>query len=217
MCGEINTLNGSLIRKKGCYVSMRHNSLVSLITKLLVSAGCRDVVTEPLFLPTAGVTLPPGSNTADNANADVSARSIWNPLEKAFLDIRVYHAQAPSNRNLKNLKTIPRMYSHHEVQKKCVYNARILEVERGVFTPLFVSTYYGGMGEDAKTLFKRVTAKMANKTGQKYSETITFIRKRLRFNLQNKTVIALRGYRGKPSSSSSTDISHLELNIEPKP
>ena len=80
---------------------MRHNSLVSLITKLLVSAGCRDVVTEPLLLPTAGVTLPPGSNTADNARADVSARSIWNPLERAFLDVRVYHAQAPSNRNLK--------------------------------------------------------------------------------------------------------------------
>ena len=125
---------------------MRHNSLVSLITNLLVSAGCRDVVTEPLLLPTAGVTLPPGSNTADNARADVSARSIWNPLERAFLDVRVYHAQAPSNRNL---KTIPRMYSHHEEQKKRAYNARILEVERGVFTPLVFSTS-GGMGEEAK-------------------------------------------------------------------
>ena len=29
------------------------------------------------------------------------------------------------------------------------------------------------MGEEAKTLFKKVAAKMANKTGQKYSETIT--------------------------------------------
>ena len=85
---------------------MRHNSLVSLITKLLVSAGCSDVVTEPLLLPTSGVTLPPGSNTADNARADVNARSIWNRLERAFLDVRVYHAQVPSNRNL---KTIPRM------------------------------------------------------------------------------------------------------------
>ena len=28
------------------------------------------------------------------------------------------------------------------------------------------------MGEESKTLFKRVAAKMANKTGQKYSETI---------------------------------------------
>ena len=94
VCGETNTLNHSLICKKGGYVSMRHNSLASLITKLLVSAGFGNVVTEPLLLPTAGVTLPLGSNTAENARADVSARSIWNPLEKAFLDVRMYHAQA---------------------------------------------------------------------------------------------------------------------------
>ena len=124
---------------------MRHNSLVSLITKLLDSTGCRDVVTEPFLLPKAGVKLSPGSNTADNPRADVSARSIWNPLEKAFLDVRVYHTQAPSNRNL---KTIPRMYSHHKEQKKRAYNARKLEVEREVFTPLVFSTS-GGMGEEA--------------------------------------------------------------------
>ena len=114
------------------------------------------MVTEPLLLPTAGVKLPPGSNTADNARADISARSIWNPLKRAFLDVRVYHAQAPFNRNL---KIIPRMYSHHEE----------LEVERGVFTPLVFSTS-GGMREEPKTLFKRVAAKMANKTGRMYSE-----------------------------------------------
>ena len=188
---------------------MCYNSLVSLIAKLLVSAGCRDVVTDSLLLPTAGVTLPPGSNTADNARADVSARSIWNPLERAFLDVRVYHAQAPPNRNL---KTVPRMYSHHEEQKKLVYNAWILKV----FTTLVFLTS-GGMEEEAKTLLKRVAAKMANKTGQKHSETITFIRKRLRFDLLKTTVIALRGYRGKPSPSSYTEISELDLGIEPIP
>ena len=140
VCGKTNTLNHSLICKKGGHVSMRHNSLVSLITKLLVSAGCRDVVTEPLLLPTAGVTLSPGSNTAYNPRADVSARNIWNPLERAFLDVRVYHAQAPFNRNL---KTIPRMYSQHEEQKKRAYNAQILEAERGIFTPLVFSTSGG--------------------------------------------------------------------------
>ena len=71
---------------------MRHDSLVSLITKLLVSSVCSDVVNKPLLLPTAGVRLPSGWNTADNARADVSARSIWNPFERAFLDVRVYHA-----------------------------------------------------------------------------------------------------------------------------
>ena len=45
------------LQEKG-YVSMCHNSLLSLMTKLLVSAGYSDVVTEPLLLPTPGVTLP---------------------------------------------------------------------------------------------------------------------------------------------------------------
>ena len=64
------------------------------------------MVTEPLLLPTAGVTLPTGSNSADNARANVSARSIWNPFEREFSDVMVYNAQASSNWNL---KTIPRM------------------------------------------------------------------------------------------------------------
>ena len=56
------------------------------------------------------------------------------------------------------------MYSHHKEQKKRANNAWILEeLKRGVFTPQFFSTS-GGMEEDAKTLFKRVAAKMANKT-----------------------------------------------------
>ena len=70
------------------------------------------------------------------------------------------------------------------------------------------------MGEDAKSLFKRIAATMANKTSQKYSKTITFIRKRLRFDHLKTTVIALRGFRGKPSPSSSTEISELDLNLE---
>ena len=82
-------------------------------------------------------------------------------------------------------------------------------MERGVLTPLVFFTS-GGMGEEAKTLSKRVAAK----TSQKYSETITFIRKRLRFDLLKTTVIALRGYRDKPSPSISTEISELDLNIE---
>ncbi len=212
VCGDINTLNHSLICKKGGYVSMRHNSLVDVIAKMLSSAGCKDVETEPVLLPTAGTILPSGSNTSDNARADVSARSVWNPLEKAFFDVRVYHAQAPSNRNL---KTIPNMYRHHEELKKRAYNARVIEVEKGVFTPVVFSTS-GGMGNEAKNLFKRIAEKMAAKTGQRYSETITFIRKRIRFDLLKTTVIALRGHRGKHPVPETEDISKLDINISPR-
>ena len=114
MCGETNTLNHSLICKKGGYVSMRHNSLVSLITKLLVSAGCRDVVTEPFLLPKAGVTLRPGSN---NARADVSAWSIWNPLDSIL-----------------RRKSVPRSSSFRKIGKLFLGCIAITKNRRNVLT-----------------------------------------------------------------------------------
>ena len=190
----MNTINHCLICKKGGYVSLRHNSLRDTTAELLRTT-CRDVVVEPTLLPTAGVALPPGSNKADNARLDVSARSVWNPLERAFFDVRVFHAPAPSNRNL---KTIPRMYQHHEKLKKTAYNARVMQVEKGVFTPLVFSTS-GGMGKEAETVCKKIAEKLVYKSGQKYHETISFIRKHLRFDLLKTTIISLRGNRGRPS------------------
>ena len=108
---------------------------------------------------------------ADNARCDVSAVSVWNPLERAFVDIRVFHAPAPSNRSH---KTTARMYRHHEVLKKTAYNARVKEVEKGVFTPLVFSTT-GGMGSEAEKFYKRIAEKTAWRTGQKYHETIAYI------------------------------------------
>ena len=176
----------------------------------MLRTACRDVVTEPPLLPTAGVNLPPGSNIKDNARLDVSARSLWNPLERAFIDVRVFHAPARSNRNL---KTIPNMYTHHEELKKKAYNARVIQVEKGVFTPFVFSTS-GGMGEEAQKLTKRLAEKYALKSEQKYSETISFIRKRLRFDLLKTTIIALRGYRGKQHNT--PDISDLDINLIPE-
>ena len=63
----------------------------------------------------SGVRLRASANTADNARCDISAVSVWNPLERAFVDIRVFHAPAPSNRSH---KTTARMYRHHEALKK---------------------------------------------------------------------------------------------------
>ena len=57
---------------------------------------------------------------------------------------------------------------------------------------------------------------MAAKTGQRYSETITFIRKRIRFDLLKTTVIALRGHRGKHPVPETEDISKLDINITPR-
>ena len=141
---------------------------------------------------------------------DVSARSVWNPLERAFLDVRVFHAQAPSNKALGSPTT---MYNSHERQKKNLYNKRIVEVEHGTFTPIVLSTT-GGMGREANKFFKKLADKLSRKSGQRYSEAMTFIRKRVRFDLLRTTVIALRGERGLKSSS-AVKIADLDINLEP--
>ena len=144
----------------------------------------------------------------DEARLDVSARNLWTPLARAFLDIRVLHPQAQTN----SVKTIPAMYAAHEQEKKRKYNSRVINVEKATFTPVVFSTS-GGMGPEASKLFKRIAQKMSNKSQQRYSEIISFIRKRLRFELLRTCLIALRGYRGRKVENKNTSIAELDLNL----
>jgi hypothetical protein len=101
----------------------------------------------------------------------------------------------------------------HENEKKREYNTRVMQVEKGVFSPLVFSTS-GVMGEEAGRVYKRIAQKMAYAKGQKYHDTVSYIRRRLRFDLLKTTIIALRGYRGKPSAV--PDIDELDLNLIPE-
>ena len=190
---------------------MRHNWLRDSVARVMKTAKCKDIQTEPLLLPTNGQQLPPGTIVGDQARLDISARSVWNVLERAFFDIRVFHAPAPTNAS----KPIHQMYIAHEQEKKRKYNGRVLEVERGTFTPLVFSTT-GGMGGEAHKLVKRLAERMEMSTGQKYSDAVSFIRKRLRFELLKTTVIAVRGDRGSRLRNMDADpIDELDLNLEP--
>ena len=207
-CGEPNTINHCLVCKIGGFISLRHNSLRDTTEELLKDV-CKDVENEPHLLPVQGIQLPAGTNLKDGARLDVSARSFWSPLDRAFVDIRVLHPQAQSNSN----KTIKQMYQSHERSKKTEYNARVLQVEKASFTPLVFSTS-GGMGEEAIRFYKRVADKMSRKTGQRYSDTITFIRRRLRFDLLRTCLISIRGYIGKKHTPDA--IENLDLNLRPQ-
>ena len=90
------------------------------------------------MLPVRGILLPNGTNVTDGAQLDVSARSFWTPLDRAFTDIRVLHPQAPSN----SKSSIKQMYHAHELEKKRAYNSRVLNVEKACFTPLVFSFLY---------------------------------------------------------------------------
>ena len=196
VCGEDYTINHCLTCKKGGYVILRHNSLRDLIAEILDEV-CSDVEVEPPLLPLTGEKLPKGSITSPGARLDVSARNLWSPLAKAFIDVRVFNPQAKANWE----KSIPQMYKSHEEEKKQGYLPRVLQVEKGTFTPAVFSTS-GGMGKEADRLLRRMAERMSIKRGENYSSVVSFLRRRFRFDLLKTCVIAMRGYK-KPTTTAA--------------
>ena len=91
------------------------------------------------------------------------------------------------------------IYRRHEEEKKGSYNERIINVERGTFTPLVFSTT-GGMALECHKYHKRLAGLIAAKTGERYQDTINYIRKKIRFSILRTTLIAARGTRTKPTT-----------------
>jgi hypothetical protein len=95
----------------------------------------------------------------DEARSDIRVKGFWIKERNAFLDIRVFNPNASSNRNQ---HSIDATYRRHEQEKKRQYNARILEVEHGSFTPLvFAST--GGISKETTVFLKKSRIGCCNK------------------------------------------------------
>ena len=188
---------------------MRHNQLRDIEADLMREV-CKDVQTEPELIPLHAEDLSRSSNRADKARLDISARGVWSPMERAFFDIRVTHPNAPSMRQ----KTLEQIYNAHEREKKALYNERILQVEKGCFTPL-VFTTSGGMANECQKLNKKLAQLISHKRNESYADTISYIRRRLRFALLKSTLIALRGARGVQSKTESMPLEDICFNLIP--
>jgi hypothetical protein len=211
LCNQKNSINHALTCHKGGYTILRHNSLRDTVAELLTGI-CKDVVIEPPLLELNGEQLTRGTITSREARLDVSARSFWSPMDKVFTDVRVFHPHAPTNARM----TPPRMYAHHEYLKKRDYLSRVIQVEKASFTPLVFSTT-GGMGREAERFMKRLAEKMSFKdTGSEYSTNMSYLRRRLRFDLLKTTLISLRGFRGKKTEVQMKKICELDLHLEKK-
>ena len=64
-------------------------------------------------------------------------------------------------------------------------------------------------------IFKSLAEEISSKSGQTYSDTVAFIRRRLRFDLLKTCVISLRGFKGKINAK-TTEMGSLDLNLRPK-
>ena len=185
---------------------MRHNRIRDLEAELMREV-CNDVKVEPELLPIECDSVTNG-NSAEKARLDVSGVGVWGPYEKTFLDIRVMHPNSPSYLN----QPLDQLYTRHENEKKRSYLERVLQVEKGTFTPVVFSTS-GGTGKEADRHHKRIATLIAQKKNESYAAVLNYIRTRLCFSLLKSILIALRGVRGKqsvPASISAVEFSLVE-------
>ena len=169
------------------------------------SVRCRDVATEPLLIPLNNEKVK--GTQADKAAADVSSRGMWSTFERTFFDIQVLHPNCPSYVNT----PVKKLYERAEKKKLSKYNSRILQVEKGSFTPLIYSTF-GGWGPCADKYHKRLAQLISWKRNEDYAKVMAHMRIKIRFAILRSTLVALRGERGKkmrtvtPTSSTSFNL-----------
>ena len=131
-------------------------------------------------------------------------------MERTCLDMRVFHPNSASYMN-----TDPQqLYIQHEREKKRMYNDRILQVEKGFFSPLIFSTT-GGMGPESTRFHKRVAELISAKRGEQYNDVVNHIRTRIRFSLLKSVLIAIRGERGQRRRAINVPLSEISLNLVP--
>ena len=147
------------------------------------------------------------TNTRPDARLDITARGVWNTVDKTFFDVRVFH-----DGNKSNSGPIDKVFQKHEAEKKRTYNSRVLEVEKSTFTPLVFSTS-GSMGKEAEAFHKRIATLISNKRGTPYSDTISHIRRKLRFSILRTTLAAIRGHRGR--AVQWCDDTNSDINLIP--
>ena len=145
-----------------------------------------------MLLPVTNEELPAGSNVTDGARADVSSLGFWNPLSRAFFDIRVVNPLAETNWK----KESSSMYKDHEKQRKKSIMIGFLEVEKGTFTPLVFSCC-GGAGTEATKFIKHLATRISDKRQEQYRLTVSHTRRRIQFDILKTCVISFRGPKGK--------------------
>jgi hypothetical protein len=158
ICGQSFSVDHSQCCHVGGFVNMRHDNVRDILANSMREV-LRDVETEPRLKPLSGeVFVSPSTITDSDARSDIRARGFWTNQQEAFFDVRIFYPNATSylTRNISSL------YQSFENQKKSVYNERILNVDRGTFTPMIFSSS-GGMGLEAKKVIKKVASMLAEK------------------------------------------------------
>ena len=191
-------------------MAQRHDNLRDMFTNLL-GRVCKDVEAEPHLLPVTQEHLNGKSaNRGDDSRLDIKAGGFWQRRQTAFFDTRVMHVNSSSQAG----KPTAYIFRNHEQAKKREYLQRVLDIEHGVFTPLVFGTN-GGMGKECQMFLKQLATTLAEKTNEKYSDIVTWIRTRTSVHILKSAITCVRGSRvpfRKGTTAASEDF--MLMNVE---
>ena len=138
--------------QEGGFICIRHNDLRDL-TASMMSEVCKDTEIEPKLTPLPGEELQDraSSNKSNKASVNIRTRDFWERGQQAFFDLWVFDPNACRYRN----KSLQQCHVMNEQEKKRVYNERILQIDRGTFTPL-VFSINGSMGRECQKFYLRL-------------------------------------------------------------
>ena len=140
-----------------------------------------------------------------------AARGLWSTFERTLADVRIFNPNSESYL----AQTLAQLYTQHENQKKRQYLNRVLQIEKGSFSPL-VFTTTGGIAPEAIRFLKRVAEKISAKTREKYSQVMNNIRTRISFEIMRSVLVAVRGVRGNIRQAKADRIASIAFNLTPE-
>ncbi len=190
VCSQLFTIDHAMGCKTGGYIAYRHDSIRNILAKRLEKVT-REVGIEPHLQPLTGEPVSSASAiTTDAARLDIVASGFWAPTVRTYFDVRVFHPNCPSylDKHIKNL------HSMHENEKRRAYNDRVINIERGTFTPLVFSSA-GGMSVETTRFMRRLALLTSQKLKQDYNDVIRDIRISTSFSLLRSAIAAVRGTR----------------------
>ena len=189
VCGKQFTIDHAMTCARGGYIIRRHDRIRDLLAKVMneVLLGVRI---EPPLQPLTGEVLNGGSNQEEGARLDIVARDFWQVHELAFFDIKVFNPLARTYMN----QSLDAAFKANETMKKNKYNNRIIQVEKGTFSPVVLSSL-GGLGVEGSRCLAKIIDLVTLKKDIERSVVANFIRTKISFELVRSQIACIRGAR----------------------
>ena len=171
-CGCANSLEHSLICRKGGLIDGRHRVINDVVGDICVKAFSNGAVKiePPIFPPGA---VEPGE--VANSRGDISVLGLWSADRKGFIDTTISHTESPSYVG----RTAAKVLLSRQQAKKKKY-AAICHLQGAHFTPFALSTS-GQLAPEASALLKRLAYVLTEKWNRPLAVIHRYIRELVSF------------------------------------